>query len=127
MEQLAWWSVALAAVLMPTGVQPGSPAGVLCAQEQEPQRFTLAIVRVDGRLVPFAAYDDGRWEKAWPEADDEEPRGTPSLDKVPSVWRKRGDTVPGVWQVWSRLAWVPSRPTSKVSTTSAHSAASNSP
>lgn len=64
-KQFASGAFALAAVLMPTGPQPRSPAGVLCALEQESQRFTLAIVRVDGRLVPFAAYDDGRWEKAY--------------------------------------------------------------
>jgi hypothetical protein len=98
-KQFASGAFALAAVLMPTP----QLAGVLCALEQEPQRFTLAIVRVDGRLVPFAAYDDGRWEHAWPEAD-EDPKGTPSLDKTPSVWRTRGDTVPGVWQVWSSSA-----------------------
>ncbi len=64
----------------------------------QPQRFTLAIVGPDGRLVPFAAYDGGRWEEAWPGADDE-PHATPTLDNVPSVWRRRGDPVPLVWQV----------------------------
>ena len=34
------------------------------------ERFALAIVRLDGRIVPFAAYDGGRWERAWPEADE---------------------------------------------------------
>ena len=80
------------------GAEPWSSPGVACAIGWQPQRFTLAIVGDDGRLVPFAAYDGGRWEKAWPEAD-EEPGGTPTLDNVPSVWRTRGDPVPLVWQV----------------------------
>lgn len=62
------------------------------------QRFTVAIVRPDGRLVPFAAYDAGRWERAWPEAD--EASDVTTIDNVPSVWRRRGERVPDVWQVW---------------------------
>ena len=65
----------------------------------QPQRFALAIVRLDGRIVPFAAYDGGRWERAWPEAD-EATDATPTLDITPSVWRRRGDRVPKIWQVW---------------------------
>lgn len=67
----------------------------LAAQEQ---RFTVAIVRPDGALVPFAAYDAGRWERAWPEAD--EPTEAKTIDSVPSVWRRRGGRVPDVWRVW---------------------------
>jgi hypothetical protein len=85
-KRRAWLSVAIAAVLISTTVaQPG--------------RFTLAIVRLDGRLVPFAAYEGGRWERAWPEAG-EATGGTPTIDTTPSVWRRRGDRVPHVWQVW---------------------------
>ncbi len=62
------------------------------------QRFTVAIVRPDGGLVPFAAYDGGRWERAWPEAD--EATDAKTIDSVPSVWRRRGGRVPDVWRVW---------------------------
>jgi hypothetical protein len=65
----------------------------------QPQRFALAIVRLDGRMVPFAAYESGQWERAWPEAD-EATEGTPTVDGTPSVWRKRGAHVPVVWHVW---------------------------
>ena len=100
MTQRAWWSFALAVGLLSTsGAEPWSSPGVACAIGWQPERFTLAIVRPDGRLVPFAAYDGGRWVMAWPEAD-EEPGSTPTLDNVPSVWRARGDPVPLVWQVW---------------------------
>jgi len=63
------------------------------------QRFAVAIVRVDGRIVPFAAYDGGRWERAWPEAG-EGIGATPTIDTTPSVWRRRGDPVPTLWRVW---------------------------
>jgi hypothetical protein len=62
------------------------------------QTFTVAIVRPDGGLVPFAAYDAGRWERAWPEAD--EATDAKTIDSVPSVWRRRGGRVPDVWRVW---------------------------
>jgi hypothetical protein len=41
---------------------------LVSAAATQSDRFVLAIVRLDGRLVPFAAYDAGRWEQAWPEA-----------------------------------------------------------
>lgn len=69
------------------------------------QRFTVAIVRPDGALVPFAGYDAGRWERAWPEAD--EAIDVTSVDRVPSVWRKRGDRVPDVWRVFPASGGTP--------------------
>ena len=66
------------------------------------QRFTVAIVRPDGALVPFAAYDAGRWERAWPEAD--EATDLKAVDNVPSVWRRRGAPVPDMWRVWPASA-----------------------
>lgn len=65
----------------------------------QPPRFAIAIVRLDGRLVPFASYDGNRWEKAWPEPD-EAIASKPTIDEVPSVWRRRGERVPDIWQVW---------------------------
>jgi hypothetical protein len=77
---------ALAALLMATA-------------SAQSERFTLAIVRLDGRIVPFAAHDRSRWERAWPEAD-EATDGTLTIENTPSVWRRRGDRVPNVWRVW---------------------------
>jgi hypothetical protein len=65
----------------------------------QPSRFTLAIVRLDGRLVPFAAYENGRWERAWPEAEGEAIE-TPTMENVASVWRRRGEPVPIRWYFW---------------------------
>jgi len=66
---------------------------------QQSSRFTLAIARFDGALVPFAAYDHGRWQRAWPAAD-ENVDPTPTLTNMPSVWRERGEDVPRLWHVW---------------------------
>jgi hypothetical protein len=73
-------------------------AMVITSAAAQPQRFTLGVVRLDGRIVPFAAYDGGRWEKAWPEAN--EATDITTIDTVPSVWLRRGDRVPSVWRVW---------------------------
>ena len=62
-------------------------------------RLTLAIVRPDGHLVPFAAYDNGRWARAWPAAD-ELTDDEPTFENIPSVWRRRGVAIPRTWQVW---------------------------
>lgn len=78
--------LALAALLMATA-------------SAQSESFTLAIVRLDGRIVPFAAYDGRRWELAWPQAD-EATSSTPTVDNIPSVWRRRGDHVPNFWPVW---------------------------
>jgi hypothetical protein len=72
----------------------------------QPLRFAVGIVRLDGGIVPFAAYDGGRWERAWPEAD-EATDATPTIDNTPSVWRRRGDRVPDVWRVWSASGGAP--------------------
>ena len=73
-------------------------AMMITSAAAQDQRFTVAIVRSDGALVPFAAYDAGRWERAWPEAD--EATDVKAVDSVPSVWRRRAGRVPGVWRVW---------------------------
>ena len=66
-------------------------------QLAQTQFFTIAIVRPDGRMVPFAAYDAGEWLAAWPEPreafDD-----VAAPDAVPSIWRTRGQRVPDVWR-----------------------------
>jgi hypothetical protein len=69
------------------------------------QRFTVAIVRPDGGLVPFAAYDAGRWERAWPQAN--EATDITDVDSVPSVWLRRGGRVPDVWRVWPASGGTP--------------------
>jgi len=61
--------------------------------------LVVAIVRPDGYLVPFAAYANGQWERAWPAADE----GTehPTFEDTPSVWRRHGQSTPRTWHLWS--------------------------
>jgi hypothetical protein len=73
--------------------------GWLALPTAQTQRFVVAIVRLDGTIVPFASYDAGRWQRAWPPAA-ESVAATPANDSTPSVWRSRGESVPSVWQVW---------------------------
>jgi len=80
-------------------------AMVITSAAAQGQRFTVAIVRSDGALVPFAAYGAGRWERAWPEAD--EATDITAIDSVPSVWRRRGGRVPNIWRVWPASGGAP--------------------
>jgi hypothetical protein len=95
---------AAAAAILHRNVKPirlplALTALLVSALGTQPQKFVLAIVRLDGRLVPFAAYDGGRWERAWPEAD-EATDGSRTIDDTPSIWRRHGERVPNVWRVW---------------------------
>ena len=59
----------------------------------------LAMLRADGILLPFAAYDGDDWKRAWP--DDVSNRELPAtLDDVPRSWW--GGAVPGAWRLWQR-------------------------
>jgi len=62
-------------------------------------RVAVAIVRPDGYIVPFAAYDGQRWTRAWPEAN-EAPDGILSVESIRSIWRENGEPVPKIWRVW---------------------------
>ena len=64
----------------------------------QPVSFTIAIVRPDGHIIPFAAYANGRWEHAWPAADEGDITG-PTFENTQSVWRRRGQPVPRIWHL----------------------------
>ncbi len=83
-------------------------ASLLGAAPSAPPTFVVAIVRTDGRLVPFAGWNGTGWERVWPGADEAIPpridveTGLPApaeIDAVPSVWSKRGEPVPPAWRV----------------------------
>ncbi len=65
----------------------------------ESPSFTVAIVRPDGYLVPFATYANGLWERAWPAAD-EENSSDPTFENTPNIWRRHGQSVPSTWHLW---------------------------
>ncbi|MGE5361745.1 MAG: hypothetical protein ACM3NQ_22230 [Bacteroidales bacterium] len=54
-------------------------------QPQPDRRFTLAVMRRDGILVPFASYDNGHWYNRWPLPSDD-PEVPLSLAAVPPDW-----------------------------------------
>jgi hypothetical protein len=60
-----------------------APASGASAQ-QDTARFMLSVLRRDGLVLPFAAFDGRRWSKRWPERI---PLELPiSLDDVPERW-----------------------------------------
>jgi hypothetical protein len=89
----------------PQLLQPVLAAAMMTSVVAQDQRFTVAIARPDGALVPFAAYNAGRWERAWPDAN--ESMDIKSLDAVPSVWSRRGASVPKLWHVWPASGGAP--------------------
>ena len=61
--------------------------------------FTLGIMRRDGVLIPFAAFDGKRWDNAWPPParDVQVPI---NLSSVPKGWWAK-DPPSADWQVWT--------------------------
>jgi hypothetical protein len=55
------------------------------------QQFEIAVVRIDGALIPLASYDREQWSQAWPDA-----WNYPGLR---SIWTRRGEAVPDRWHV----------------------------
>jgi hypothetical protein len=85
----------------------GNPAGArVLAQEPSRTPLTLAVVRSDGIMVPFAAFDgDDDWSTPWP-SDIVGSRGSGevpvNLAAVPEKWW--GYAVPAEWHLWPRNA-----------------------
>jgi hypothetical protein len=63
------------------------------------RRFTLAVMRRDGIMVPFASYDNGHWYNRWPLPSED--REVPlSLSAVPADWWGiEGAT--STWTLWT--------------------------
>jgi len=84
-----------------------SPLPSLVAAPAQPSntsagRLVFAVVRNDGLLLPFAAFDGRRWSTPWPDAIDGP--GAPDLPvnlaSVPVKWW--GGEEPGPWNLWPR-------------------------
>lgn len=68
-----------------------------------PERLTLGVMREDGILLPFAAFDGRRWSTPWPSTigGPGGPRDLPAtLDAIPAGWW--GRDVPAQWRLWPR-------------------------
>jgi len=81
------------------GSQPPSsqPAG----------HIMVAVVRNDGILLPFAAFDGRKWSAPWPFIDrlGGAPELPVNLASVPLDWW--GGEAPGAWRLWTRNAQTP--------------------
>jgi hypothetical protein len=78
-------------------------------QDARPSPFTLGVVRSDGILLPFAAFDgDEDWSTPWPGAfsSARAPGDLPvNLAAVPEKWW--GEQVPPEWRLWPRGSKAP--------------------
>lgn len=64
----------------------------------ERQKFTLAALRRDGVIIPFASFDGRNWGLHWPDSDAVEPLPI-SRDDIPKKWwGPQGPDAP--WTAW---------------------------
>src|SRR5688572_5440345 len=66
------------------------------------RHLVLGMVRNDGVLLPFAAFDGRKWSAPWPFIDrfGGVPELPVNLASVPLDWW--GGEAPGAWRLWSR-------------------------
>ena len=80
--------------------------------------FSLAVLRRDGHVIPFAAYDRGFWTAPWP-IDTRDAELPISLDTVPETWWGRAGR-PAAMAIWTngvnRGVLRPERPTMRTTT-----------
>lgn len=85
----------LGAMTVALGLLPAAvPPTVVRAQPSE--RLTLGVMRRDGVILPFAAYD-GNWSVPWPVSISNLELPI-TLDAVPKRWW--GGEQPGAWMLW---------------------------
>lgn len=70
-------------------------AGALGAERQ---RFTLAALRRDGVIIPFASFDGRNWGLHWPESDLGVPLPISRADIPKGWWGPQGPDAP--WTAW---------------------------
>jgi hypothetical protein len=72
--------------------------------QADSQRMTLGVMRGDGVMLPFAAFDGKNWSTPWPAAVGAGFGGVAELPvnlaAVPSEWW--GKEVPAEWRLWPR-------------------------
>src|SRR5215207_2966802 len=66
-------------------------AGVIAAERQ---KFTLAALRRDGVMIPFASFDGRAWSLHWPESDVSVPLPISLADVPKKWWGPQGPDVP---------------------------------
>jgi hypothetical protein len=66
-------------------------AGAIAAERH---KFTLAVLRRDGVIIPFASYDGPAWRLHWPDSDTREPLPISLADVPKKWWGPQGPDVP---------------------------------
>jgi hypothetical protein len=100
---------AVSTALLLTGLVVAGTAGLDAVpgtrgSQAHRDRFTLAVLRADGILLPFASVDGDRWETPWP-ANVAAVDLPINLDSVPERWW--GRAVPTHWRLWPRDGQAP--------------------
>src|SRR5262245_1351776 len=84
------------------GSQPASPDPG--SRTPDPDHLVLAVVRNDGILLPFAAFNGRKWSAPWPFLHRNFGSTTielpVNLASVPRDWW--GGKEPGAWRLWPR-------------------------
>ena len=89
-------AIAVVAPLRPLGAAPPQPSS------GPSSHLVLAVVRTDGLLLPFAAFDGRKWSTPWPDeiGGSASPELPVNIASVPLKWW--GGEEPGPWNLWPR-------------------------
>jgi hypothetical protein len=95
-------ALTLALVRLPASPLRAGPAASLA--QPASKHLVLGVVRNDGILLPFAAFDGSKWSTPWPfSRNDVRAVDLPvSVASVPRGWW--GGEEPGPWNLWARNA-----------------------
>lgn len=76
----------------------GAALAAAGALAQERPKFTLAALRRDGVIIPFASFDGRDWRLNWPESDVSAPLPISRADIPKKWWGPQGPDAP--WRTW---------------------------
>ena len=83
------WSIILAVTYSSSNVS-------IISQHTANDRFTIAIMREDSVLIPFAEYRDGIWSAPWPKPEGYS-ENTNELAELPKPWFERENRLMTTW------------------------------
>jgi hypothetical protein len=76
------------------------PSAIQSSTAEPSRSYSVAVVRADGAMVPFARFDRGSWRPLWTGVTGESTTVPETLEKVPAVWW--GPSGPVLkWTLWS--------------------------
>ncbi len=86
----------------PGAGRAGAPGQTRGARKLKP--ITVAVIRPDGVLIPFAQFKDGVWSNPWPKGPDEPAEESRSLPDAPEDWFAPGGVHAPVWHYRSQTS-----------------------